>query len=104
MARYRLTEPAQQDLLELAEFIATDNVQAARRMVDRLESAMLSLAWMPETGHRREDLTHDETIRFWSVGGYLIVFRVSTRPLEVIRIIHGARDVESELNDRGELG
>ena len=65
---------------------------------------MLSLASMPETGHRREELTDDETIRFWSVGSYLIVFRVNTRPLEVIRTLHGARDMASELRSRGELG
>ena len=52
---------------------------------------------MPGIGHRREDLT-PEDFRFWSVYDYLIVYDPSTNPLAVVRVLHGRRDVRSELD------
>jgi plasmid stabilization system protein ParE len=43
-------------------------------------------------GHRRVDWT-DEAVRFWVVLSYLIVYRLDSRPLQVVRILHGARNV-----------
>lgn len=97
MANYRLSEPAQRDFLSLAEHIASDNIPAARKMVDRIEAALVSLAESPGMGHLREDLTEDVALRFWAVGPYLIIYRTDTTPLEVIRIVHGARDTRREL-------
>ena len=80
MANYRLTEPAQDDLLQLAEFLGSKNVAAARRLVDQIEAAMVLLASSPGMGHRREDLTDDEQLRFWTVGNYLVIYRTNTTP------------------------
>lgn len=57
-----------------------------------LREAMRRLADFPGSGHLREDPT-DEPVRFWCVYSYLIVYRSETKSLEVIRVIHGARDV-----------
>jgi plasmid stabilization system protein ParE len=47
---------------------------------------------MPLSGHRREDLT-DQPVRFWSVYSYVIVYDPDTQPLQIVRILHSARDV-----------
>lgn len=47
---------------------------------------------MPGIGHRREDLTEEE-LRFWPVFDYLIVYRPGSSPLEIVRVLHGRRDV-----------
>jgi len=52
---------------------------------------------MPGKGHVREDLTSEPGLLFWSVGSYLVVYRARSSPLEVIRILHGHRDIEREL-------
>ncbi len=57
---------------------------------------MRKLADMPGMGHIRKDLV-DESLRFWSVYSYLILYRPDSRPLQVIRVLHGARDVETIL-------
>jgi plasmid stabilization system protein ParE len=45
-------------------------------------------------GHLREDLPAiDPTLRFFSVYSYLIIYCADTDPLEVVRVLHGARDV-----------
>jgi antitoxin ParD1/3/4/toxin ParE1/3/4 len=43
-------------------------------------------------GHRRDDLT-TEPLRFWCVYSYLIAYRPDTKPLQIIRIVHGAREL-----------
>jgi antitoxin ParD1/3/4/toxin ParE1/3/4 len=53
---------------------------------------MRKLARIPGMGHSREDLA-DESLRFWPVYSYLIIYRPESRPLEVVRVLHGSRDV-----------
>jgi plasmid stabilization system protein ParE len=50
-------------------------------------------------GHIREDIT-DLPVRFWPVGSYLIVYDAGKRPIEILRVLHGARDVESILGSQ----
>jgi antitoxin ParD1/3/4/toxin ParE1/3/4 len=59
---------------------------------------MRRLAEAPGLGHLRDDLT-DEPLRFWAVYSYLIVYRPETDPLEIVRVLHGARDVRAVLGD-----
>ena len=98
MGRYVLTAAARADLSELAEFIRQDSPGAARRVVESLRDAMANLARMPEMGHVREDLALTP-LRFWPVFSYLIIYRPESHPLQVLRILHGARDVRSLLAD-----
>jgi plasmid stabilization system protein ParE len=53
---------------------------------------------MPEMGHLRRDLT-SESFRFWSVYSYLVIYRAEARPVQILRVIHGARDVRSILEE-----
>ena len=45
-------------------------------------------------GHHREDLA-DARHRFWTVYSYIIAYRDQTKPLEIIAIVHGARQLEA---------
>jgi antitoxin ParD1/3/4/toxin ParE1/3/4 len=51
----------------------------------------------PGAGHVREDLT-STPVKFWPVYSYLIVYDPETRPIQIIRVLHGMRDVEEILN------
>jgi len=51
----------------------------------------------PGIGHAREDLTH-LPVKFWPVYSYLIVYDPETRPVQILRVLHGMRDVEEILN------
>ena len=98
MGRYVLTAEARADLSEIADFIRQDSPGAARRVVESLRDAMAKLAGMPEMGHVREDLAQI-SLRFWPVYSYLIVYRPETRPLQIFRVLHAARDVRRLLDD-----
>lgn len=60
---------------------------------------MHRLAEMPGIGHAREDLA-DEPLRFFNMKGYLIIYRPGTPPLQIIHVVHGARDVGAVLGYR----
>jgi plasmid stabilization system protein ParE len=53
----------------------------------------------PGAGHRRGDLTSAE-VKFFAVYSYLIVYRPGSKPLQVVSILHGNRDVERILAER----
>ena len=88
--------PRREDLDEIWLHIARDNLDAAERVLDELESARELLAGRPHAGHFREDLV-DPSVRFWPVRSYLIVYRPDRVPLEIVRFWHGARGVPNLL-------
>jgi plasmid stabilization system protein ParE len=101
MSRFVLTPAAREDLLEIVDYIREDSPDAAQRVLRKLKDSMRKLSRAPGMGHLREDLT-DEPLRFWTVYSFLIIYR-ETRPLQIIRVLRGARDVKSILaRDREE--
>jgi plasmid stabilization system protein ParE len=98
MGQYVLTAAARSDLSEIAEFNRQDSPGAARRVVESLREAMANLARMPEMGHIREDLA-PRPLRFWPVYSYLIIYLSESQPLQVVRVLHGARDVRRLLDN-----
>ena len=97
MKPFVLTPRAEQDIGDIWDYIASDNIDAADRVLDALEQAVLKLAKSPGIGHMREQLA-DRRHRFFLVYSYLIVYRFETKPLQVVRVLHAARDVQSILD------
>ena len=50
-------------------------------------------------GHCRKDLT-DEQLKFFPIYSYLVVYRFDTKPLQIVAIVHGGRDLEQLLKAR----
>jgi toxin ParE1/3/4 len=96
MKRFVLTPRAKQDVNDIWDYIAVDNIEAADRVLDALDNAILKLVKNPGIGHFREELA-DKRHRFLLVYSYLIVYRHETKPLQIIRVLHAARDVQSIL-------
>jgi plasmid stabilization system protein ParE len=96
MKRFVLTPRAKQDVNDIWDYIAADNIGAADRVLDALDNAIARVARNPGIGHWREELT-DKRHRFFLVYSYLIVYRHETRPLQIIRVLHASRDVQSIL-------
>ena len=90
MARPRFTTAAWRDLEKITRYIGARNPAAAMRLTDRMEAECWWLARDPRVGQPRPDLAPD--LRFFPVGNYLIFYRESDDGIQVIRVIHGARD------------
>jgi plasmid stabilization system protein ParE len=99
MTSYILAPEALQDLQELRDYIAAENLDAADRVIDTLFAAFERLAAMPDLGHRREDLT-DRPLRFWTVDAYLVIYRAEWTPIEIVAVTHGGRDIPRLLQHR----
>ena len=90
MKRYRITPAAQQDLRDIADFIAKDNPRAAHRVVSRLKAVCrTTLVMFPECGTQCDE--YQPGIRCFSVGNYVIFFR-GRNPVEILRVVYGSRD------------
>jgi toxin ParE1/3/4 len=96
MGRYILAESAAEDLHQIIAYIARQNRDAAKRVRSEFRATMRKLADFPNIGHERRD-SKDPTLKFWTLYSYVIAYRPGTKPLEIARIIHGARDVGREL-------
>lgn len=99
MAAYVLSPEALQDLQDIWDFIASDNVTAADKLENELFEAFERLAKRPRMGHTRPDLTKRD-VRFWPVGSYLVVYRSAPTALQVVAVLHGARDVAEVIRRR----
>ena len=98
MNEFLLAPAACTDLDEIWSYHGVDlqNVDLADRIRDEIFEAFRLLAKTPGLGHSRSDLA-SEPLRFWAVRSYLIIYRGETRPIEIVRVLHGARDVKGIL-------
>ena len=95
MTGFRLAPEARSDIQEIWSYIANDSLDAAGRVRRAFLDACRQLAKHPLIGHQRADLTTRGDVLFWPVYSYLIVYRPNTKPLEIVRVLHGKRDVRT---------
>ena len=91
MAICRRTARAEEDLIELWLHIAADNVPAADRLLDRLDAACNTLASHPLLGPARSDIAPG--LRYFIVGAYLILYQRAGEDIEIVRFVHGTRNL-----------
>jgi toxin ParE1/3/4 len=96
MNGFTLTPEAQDDLIALQDYIALDNPATAARVLDECFESFAKLAESPFIGHKREDLTRRD-VRFWSLYSYMIVYDANTKPVSIVRVLSGFRDITSLL-------
>jgi toxin ParE1/3/4 len=84
-----------QDLDEIWMTIAMDSPRAADNLARRFFDAEDRLADFPELGEARPDIAPG--LRKWTVGNYLIFYRVDPDAVTIVRVVHGARDLPAAL-------
>jgi addiction module RelE/StbE family toxin len=87
---------AKADLLEIGDYIARDNPARARSFLSELKSAAKGLARFPK---RYPPLPRhaNSGLRCRVYGSYHIVYQVESRQVNIVRILHAARDYEALL-------
>ena len=98
MASFIRTRSAEEDLIAIWTRIAEDDAAAADRLLDRIDEVCALLAENPQLGPARQDLRPD--LRYFTVTGYLILYRERKGGVEIVRVVHGARDLPT-LFDKG---
>src|SRR5664279_259472 len=83
---------ASDDLVAVAEHISRDSASYAATVVRELVAAARSLCTFAERGRRVPEYV-DPSVRELIVRKYRLVYRVQPERIEVLRIIHGAREM-----------
>lgn len=91
------TAQAEEDLIDIWLYIAHDDVDAADRVLDDIEEKLLLLTDQPSLGPARPDIAPD--LRYLPVRRYLILYRQIADGIEIVRVVHGARDVPTLMAD-----
>jgi toxin ParE1/3/4 len=95
VAQLLFSERAERDLLEIGDFIARDNPIAAAQFVALLERRCSLLALHPLAGRTRDELI--KGLRSLAYGRYVIFYRAIEDGAEIVRVLHGARDLRRVL-------
>jgi toxin ParE1/3/4 len=85
------SENAERDLEEIADWIARDNPDRARSFVADLVKACKSIGRSPRS-YPLADKSRDQTLRRRIHRTYLIFFDIGPKDVEVLHVVHGARD------------
>lgn len=98
-----LTEDAEVDLQELYEYIAqSDSIQAAERVLDRLEEVASTLAADPSRGSTPKELRSLGLGEYRQVffKPYRVLYRVLEQRVVIYLIADGRRNMQSLLSRR----
>lgn len=82
---------ARADLVDVADFIALDNPERAMSFLAEIEAKMGQVAARPESFPVRDDVY--QGMRAARHGRYLIFFLTGAEEVQVVRVLHGARDL-----------
>lgn len=97
-AGYRLSHTAEAELEEILLYVAEQSgVDRALRVHRRFVDAFEHLAEMPSSGSKRVDTT-GERVRWWRVFDWIVLYEWESTPVTILRVIHGARDLDHILN------
>lgn len=86
---------AQADLAEIWLYIAIaqDNQAAADEVLENINRKLLLLSDSPFIGRLREELA--PALRSFPTGRYVLFYRPISNGIELVRVFHGARDIEN---------
>ena len=87
------TDPAVKDLHELHAYIARDSEMYASGFVERIILAAERLVDYPKIGRSVPEV-NDENVRELLYQRYRLVYRIKGDWIEILSVIHGARDLE----------
>jgi toxin ParE1/3/4 len=90
MKRLRRLPAAIADADDIWFYIAQENVAAAQRMIERISDATARLPDFPASGSPRPDI-HPEA-RSIPVGQYVVYYRIGAEAIDIVRVVHAARD------------
>jgi toxin ParE1/3/4 len=96
MSRVTRRPHAEADILEIWGYIAEDSAMAADRWVDKLDEKFALWAMQPMMGRARDELLSG--IRSLVFGRYVVFFQPLPDGIDVVRVLHGSRDIDANFD------
>lgn len=91
MAKLRWAESAVKDLDNICNYIAEDSEEYARMFARSIIDSIETMATFPYSGRIVPELKND-MVREKVLTNYRIIYRINDDSIEVVRIIHNARN------------
>ena len=88
----RYSAAAEADLLEIHVYTALRSPTAASRLLHKIDHDCRRLAEMPGLGARRNQIRPG--MRLWTIGQFLVLYRIEADGIEVVRVVRGHRDLK----------
>ena len=85
------------DLAEIWDYIADDSEVRADAFVATIDAKFQTLAKQPGIGRMRDELATG--LRSLPIGRYVIFYLSLADGIEIIRVLHGARDIDTIFHD-----
>jgi toxin ParE1/3/4 len=95
MPRILRRPQAAADIADIWDYIADDSLDQADAWVDRLDEQLQLLATQPLMGRQRDELA--PRVRSLPFGRYIIFYVPLDDGIDVVRVLHSARDIEAGL-------
>lgn len=100
MKRYRLSLHAKKDLKSIYRFIAERNESAAGSLRKTFYEKFELLAKHPFLGEACDHIVNG--LRMFPAGNYIIFYRTGPSRLEILHVLHAARDFAAVIRHRDE--
>jgi toxin ParE1/3/4 len=97
LTRYRLLPAAEADIGKIVADIALDNPGAARRWLADMVERCRKLGDMPGMGRAIPEISPD--LRLFPAGNYLVLYRHDGKVVDIVRVLHGARQWQNLFRD-----
>lgn len=91
MKTIRVAQRAQEDLLEIWEYIAEENPESAERLLQTLREKFELLLGHPLIGRERNEIFIG--LRSFPAGKYVIFYQPMDYGIEILRVRHSASDL-----------
>jgi len=102
MAQIKWTEPALNDLNEIAEYIALDKPITAQKLVKKVFESMTRLKEHPQSGRRPPEL-QDTNYREMIVGPCRVFYRIEKSKIYILYVMRSERELRIfQLKDRND--
>src|SRR5689334_16396973 len=101
--RVNIGRTAERDIEEIWSYIAAENPNAASSLLDQLDRQVKTLERFPERCPLiAENELLSRSYRHLIYGNYRTIFRIDGRTVHVLRVIHGARLLDTSLLEKSE--
>ena len=84
------------DLADIWAYIAEDSPSRADTFIDAVDMKFKELAASPHVGRLRPELL--DGLSSFPFGRYIIFYSIISGGIEVVRVLHSARDIEEYFN------
>ncbi|MEL7037251.1 MAG: type II toxin-antitoxin system RelE/ParE family toxin [Cyanobacteria bacterium J06592_8] len=93
MARYLINVLASQDLNDIADYFAQNNIRAGEKFFQDFNRKCRQFVLFPSSGKNYEDIYPN--LRGVPLAGYIIFYRIIDDDIEILRVISGRRNLPS---------